>query len=112
MKKMAKGVFRLSIFWTGEKKDSPSKLRLGFCINSFHLYIFIFSGMFYDATGSYDASFYISGTLILLSGILGMPLRRLAAWEKKRKNSAYGNNNVVISVTTPGDTDNAEPVAV
>lgn len=68
--------------------------------------------MFYDATGSYDASFYISGSLILLSGLLGMPLRRLAEWEKKRKFYVCTSDNVVVSVTSPVDSNNVEPVPV
>jgi hypothetical protein len=39
------------------------------------------SGSFMDATGSYDASFYLSGSLILVSAILCYPLKRLNAWE-------------------------------
>jgi len=34
-----------------------------------------------DATGSYDASFCLSGSLILVSAILCYPLKRLNAWE-------------------------------
>lgn len=67
--------------------------------------------MFYDATGSYDASFYISGSLILLSGLLGIPLRRLSEWEKKKK--AYSSSNgVIISITSPEDANNVQPTAV
>lgn len=69
------------------------------------------AGMFYDATGSYDASFYISGSLILLSGLLGIPLRRLSEWEKRKKFQEC-TNNIVISVTGPEEAYNIEPVMV
>lgn len=42
--------------------------------------------MFYDATNDYDASFFLSGSLILVSGILCYPLGYINRWEK-RKNS-------------------------
>jgi hypothetical protein len=42
------------------------------------------SGSFMDATGSYDASFYLSGSLILVSAILCYPLKRLNTWEMQK----------------------------
>lgn len=65
--------------------------------------------MFYDATGSYNASFYISGSLILLSGLLGIPLRRLSQWEKKRNEM---RNHITISLTCPDDANNAQTMTV
>lgn len=44
------------------------------------------AGAFMDATGSYDASFYLSGSLILISGIMCYPLNMISQWEKKREN--------------------------
>lgn len=38
-----------------------------------------------EATGTYDASFYLSGTLILLSAVICYPLKRINDWEKRRK---------------------------
>jgi hypothetical protein len=45
-----------------------------------------------DLTGSYDASFYLSGGMLLLSGIMCYPLNYLSDWEKKRnkKNASVG----------------------
>ena len=41
-----------------------------------------------DATGrSYDASFYLSGSLILVSAILCYSLKRLNAWEIKEQST-------------------------
>lgn len=40
-------------------------------------------GWFFDITGSYDYSFYLSGGAILLSGIMCYPLNAIATWEKK-----------------------------
>jgi hypothetical protein len=45
------------------------------------------SGSFMDATGSYDASFYLSGSLILVSAILCYPLKRLNRWEMQKSES-------------------------
>lgn len=37
-----------------------------------------------DATGSYDASFYLSGSLIFLSAVICYPLKRINVWETSR----------------------------
>jgi MFS family permease len=50
------------------------------------------AGLFFDATGSYDASFYLSGSLILVSGILCYPLKRLNAWEMQKSKSRAESN--------------------
>ncbi|XP_065568498.1 monocarboxylate transporter 5-like isoform X2 [Artemia franciscana] len=41
------------------------------------------AGKFYDATRDYDASFYFSGVLLLLSGVICYPLAAINRWEKK-----------------------------
>ena len=41
-------------------------------------------GAFMDATGSYDASFYLSGSLIFLSAVICYPLNRINVWETRR----------------------------
>jgi len=38
-----------------------------------------------DATGSYDASFYLSGSLMLMSAVICYPLNRINMWEKRKK---------------------------
>lgn len=43
------------------------------------------AGAFMDATGSYDASFYLSGSLILISGIMCYPLNMINQWEKRKQ---------------------------
>ncbi|CAD6215459.1 GSCOCG00011200001-RA-CDS [Cotesia congregata] len=43
------------------------------------------AGALMEATGTYDASFYLSGTLILLSAVICYPLKRINDWEKRRK---------------------------
>ncbi|GFY57950.1 monocarboxylate transporter 14 [Trichonephila inaurata madagascariensis] len=65
------------------------------------------AGMFYDVTGSYDAPFYIAGTLIFLSGLLGIPLPYISSWEKNKK------ANIIINIEAPEE-DNTfvEPVPV
>ncbi|XP_034944405.1 monocarboxylate transporter 13-like isoform X2 [Chelonus insularis] len=42
------------------------------------------AGAFMEATGNYDASFYLSGSLILLSAVICYPLKRINDWEKRR----------------------------
>ncbi|XP_050589766.1 monocarboxylate transporter 12-B isoform X3 [Bombus affinis] len=42
------------------------------------------AGIFMDATGSYDASFYLSGSLIFLSAVICYPLKRVNVWETKK----------------------------
>ncbi|XP_048511572.1 monocarboxylate transporter 14 isoform X2 [Athalia rosae] len=42
------------------------------------------AGVFMDLTGSYDVSFYISGSLILISAVICYPLGRINRWEKRR----------------------------
>jgi MFS family permease len=44
-----------------------------------------FAGWLFDVTGSYDASFYVAGTVILISGLMCFPLPALAKWEAERK---------------------------
>uniref|UniRef100_A0A914CBC6 Major facilitator superfamily (MFS) profile domain-containing protein n=1 Tax=Acrobeloides nanus TaxID=290746 RepID=A0A914CBC6_9BILA len=43
-----------------------------------------FAGAIKNATDSYNMSFHVMGALMVLSGVIGLPLRRLNAWEKKR----------------------------
>lgn len=42
------------------------------------------AGALYDATNSYDYSFYFAGILITISAILCYPLKIINRWEKKR----------------------------
>lgn len=64
------------------------------------------TGMFFDATNDYDASFYLSGSMILISGILCYPLGYINRWEKRRNNAAQHNKQKVKPVPEP------EPLAV
>lgn len=43
-----------------------------------------FAGWLYDISGSYDAAFYVAGAFFILSGAMGMPLKRIARWERDR----------------------------
>ncbi|XP_018047910.1 PREDICTED: monocarboxylate transporter 10 isoform X2 [Atta colombica] len=43
------------------------------------------AGAFMDATGSYDASFYLSGSLILMSAVICYPLKRINMWERRNE---------------------------
>jgi len=42
------------------------------------------AGLLYDATGSYDYSFYFSGSLITLSAFFCYPLNYVNKWEKAK----------------------------
>lgn len=43
------------------------------------------AGIFLDMTGTYNASFYISGGMILASGIMCYPLNRIKKWEQSKE---------------------------
>jgi len=43
------------------------------------------AGMIFDYTQSYTASFIISGLLVAIAGIIVLPIRHVAAWDRKRK---------------------------
>ncbi|KHN86540.1 Monocarboxylate transporter 14 [Toxocara canis] len=45
-----------------------------------------------DVTGNYDLSFYLMGSLMALSGIICIPLRRISAYEEKRRRQAEDEN--------------------
>ncbi|KAI9554053.1 putative monocarboxylate transporter 13-like [Daphnia sinensis] len=64
------------------------------------------ASMFFDATNDYDASFYLSGSMILISGILCYPLGYINRWEKRRNNAAQHNKQKVKPLPEP------EPLAV
>lgn len=42
------------------------------------------AGMFFDLTQTYDASFWLAGSLITLSAVICYPLNMVNRWEKKR----------------------------
>lgn len=46
--------------------------------------LIINKGWFYDVTGTYDASFYAAGTVILISGLICIPLPAFSRWEKQK----------------------------
>ena len=54
--------------------------------------LFPVPGLFFDATGSYDASFYLSGSLILVSAFLCYPIKRVNAWEMQKSRSTAASN--------------------
>lgn len=50
------------------------------------------AGAFMDATGSYDASFYLSGSLILLSAVICYPLKRINTWERRDEKNPHATD--------------------
>ncbi|KAH9529560.1 hypothetical protein DERF_003438 [Dermatophagoides farinae] len=61
------------------------------------------AGWFFDITGSYDYSFYLSGIAITLSGIMCYPLNAIAAWEKRFFGEKEQQNVNTISTNTDDD---------
>uniref|UniRef100_A0A8D9BUH3 Monocarboxylate transporter 12 n=1 Tax=Cacopsylla melanoneura TaxID=428564 RepID=A0A8D9BUH3_9HEMI len=45
------------------------------------------AGVFMDMTGNYDTSFYLSGGMILISGIMCYPLAAIKRWEQSKAKS-------------------------
>ncbi|XP_071051280.1 monocarboxylate transporter 14-like isoform X2 [Onthophagus taurus] len=56
------------------------------------------AGAFMEMTQSYDASFYLSGSLLLMSGLVCYPLSCVNKWEenKKEKDEKESSNNVPV----------------
>ncbi|XP_046387669.1 monocarboxylate transporter 10 [Ischnura elegans] len=52
------------------------------------------AGSFKEFTGSYDASFYLSGSLILISGVMCYPLAYVNRWEKNKLADAAKESKV------------------
>ncbi|XP_015179843.1 PREDICTED: monocarboxylate transporter 10-like [Polistes dominula] len=52
------------------------------------------AGAFKDAMGSYDASFYLSGSLIFLSAAICYPLKRINQWEKRKNEEKDSENSL------------------
>ncbi|XP_067013386.2 monocarboxylate transporter 14 isoform X2 [Anabrus simplex] len=48
------------------------------------------AGAFMEATGSYDASFYLAGLLLLASAVLLYPLNCVNRWEKRKQERRQG----------------------
>lgn len=42
------------------------------------------SGVIYDSTGSYTASFVVAGIFMIMAGVVCLPIRRIARWEDAR----------------------------
>lgn len=54
----------------------------------------------HDATGDYSLSFYVTGSMVFLSGLIGFLLPEVAEWESKRFRAAkteFGNPNQKIA---------------
>ncbi|XP_059146158.1 LOW QUALITY PROTEIN: monocarboxylate transporter 12-like [Physella acuta] len=51
------------------------------------------AGALSDSTGNDSAAFYMAGVTLTLSGLICLPLRRVAVWEKDRKRSEYTSVN-------------------
>lgn len=57
------------------------------------------AGALSDSTGNYNAAFYLAGITLALSGIICLPLRRIAKWEFSKQNLASAGQNSGRPVT-------------
>lgn len=70
------------------------------------------AGALSDATGDYRASFYLAGSVIAISGVMCIPLRRISHWERKRNekkqtlNDLDAENKPMLSVPDSLDENN------
>lgn len=63
------------------------------------------AGIFFDLTGTYDASFYIAGVVIALSGVMCFPLPWISRWEKRRNEPAPMPTIITTTVTSCANED-------
>lgn len=66
------------------------------------------AGIFYDLTGTYDASFYVAGSVITLSGLMCLPLPWISRSERRRKEAAAPQLPTIITTTVEGDNEGEE----
>ncbi|KAJ8971959.1 hypothetical protein NQ317_006001 [Molorchus minor] len=52
------------------------------------------AGAFMNATGTYDASFYLSGGVLLASAVMCYPLNWINQWERRRNEQSTTGKNV------------------
>lgn len=70
------------------------------------------AGALSDATGDYKASFYLAGSVIAISGIICIPLRRVSRWERQRVENQITLNDLdteikpMLSVSDDSDENN------
>lgn len=69
------------------------------------------AGFFFDLTGTYDASFYIAGAVITLSGIMCFPLPWISRWERRRKEGPLPEI-ITTAADEPGDEEGQVMVTV
>ena len=55
-------------------------------------------GALYDATGNYNYSFYMAGSTLAMSGIINLPLRRIAAY-LERKHEQENNRSECVPIS-------------
>lgn len=71
------------------------------------------AGTIFDVTGSYTVSFIIAGAFIALSGVICLPLRRIAAWEKSKMSPDQLQYHVVAAEDPlPDPTDSEDGAKV
>ena len=56
----------------------------------------IVAGAIFDTTQSYTLSFIVSGGLIAIAGFIGLPVRRVAAWEGRKWGSLGGETDYTV----------------
>lgn len=69
------------------------------------------AGSLYDATGSYNASYYLAGTTITLAGVMCLPLRRIARWQHKDSKATAAPQGDTASNASSDDKSSEEKVS-
>jgi len=72
------------------------------------------AGMIFDYTQSYTASFMTSGALIAIAGIMVLPIRYVAAWERRREERTMQREQAAAAefearMKAIDDSENEEP---
>ena len=72
-----------------------------FLLSFAHEFRYSFPGLLYDWTGNYNISFYSAGAALALAGVICLPLRRVARWQKQKELEAAENRNIYKPVSGP-----------
>ena len=83
------------------------------CLCNFTFSIFpllSFSGYLKDVTGNVNATFYMGGAMLTLSGILSLPLNRLKHWQEQRNKASPEEVPINDTVKTESPSDSGVSV--
>lgn len=75
-------------------------------------YIFFILGWIYDATQSFDVGFYVTGTMVAISGLMLFFIPCVRRWEDRKKGGASEHDIQMGKRTDKVEEIEMEPVAV